>query len=75
MSLEEKNSLLAEVIRAKEEEKQEAERIKIWEIPLILVLLPLCLAANLIRLTVLLIMSVVCGIFQIVALIYILGKR
>lgn len=75
MSLEEKNSLLAEVIRAKEEEKQEAERIKIWEIPLILVLLPLCLAAKFIRLSVLLIMCVVCSIFQTVALIYILGKR
>lgn len=74
MSLEEKNSLLAEVIRAKEEEKREAERIKFWEIPLILILLPVYFAWKVVWLVGILILSVICGIVQTIACIVILRK-
>lgn len=74
MNLEE-DSLLTKVVMAKEEEKREAESIRLRDIPLLLMLIPLWLSANLIRLAVLLTMSVVCGIVQTVTLIYTLGKR
>ena len=74
MNLEE-DSLLTKVVMAKEEEKREAESIRLRDIPLLLMLIPLWLSANLLRLAVLLTMSVVCGIVQTVTLIYTLGKR
>lgn len=74
MSLE-KDSLLAKVVMAKEEEKREAETVRLQDIPLLLILIPLCLFANLIRLMAVLTMSLVCSIAQTVTLIYILGKR
>ena len=74
MSLEEKNSLLAEVIQAKEEEKREAERIKIWEIPLILVLLPIYYAWKVVWFVGILVLSVICAVIQTIACIVILRK-
>ena len=74
MSPEEKNSLLAEVIRAKEEEKQEAKRIKIWEIPLILILFPVYFVWKVVWFVGILILSVIGGIVQTIACIVILRK-
>ncbi|HIU17940.1 MAG TPA: hypothetical protein IAB01_05745 [Candidatus Avidesulfovibrio excrementigallinarum] len=74
MSLGEKNCLPAEVIRAKEEEKREAERIKVWEVPLILVLLPLYLAWKAVRFAGILVLCVIGAIVQTTACIVILRK-
>lgn len=75
MSPEDQHSFLAEVIRAKEEEKREAETVKLWQIALGLLLLPFYLAWKIIWLIGTLALSIICGIVQLIGIGIIFSRR
>ena len=75
----EKNSLLAEAIRAKEEEKALSEKRLEKFTPIFIVLgfclLPFVLAWKLLRFAWLVVLSIVLGIVQFIAVCVIIGRR